>query len=115
MVNTFCWRAFQLAIAIVFCGVCTAGVGADEITMPMARESLLQRLDPTTRAKVLMSLLGLILLGITMIAAVCIGARYVRRTGTTLYKRRAPAPIRHRDIVDQQFEQHENGNTEDPS
>jgi hypothetical protein len=40
---------------------------------------LLQRLDPVTRTKVLMALLGLVLLGITMIACVMIGGRWVRR------------------------------------
>jgi hypothetical protein len=40
---------------------------------------LLQRLDPVTRTKVLMALLGLVLLGITMVACVMIGGRWVRR------------------------------------
>ena len=42
-------------------------------------EPLLERLDPVTRTKVLMALLGLVLLGITMIACVMIGGRWVRR------------------------------------
>lgn len=40
---------------------------------------LLERLDPVTRTKLLMALLGLVLLGITMIACVMIGGRWVRR------------------------------------
>ncbi len=102
MVNSSCWRAFQFVTTVAFCGVCTGALRAEEALMPTPKKSLLQQLDPTTRAKVLMALLGLILLGITLIAVVCIGARYVRRVGTTQFKQRAPAPTSHKDIISQQ-------------
>lgn len=39
----------------------------------------LERLDPPTRARVIMALLGLVLLGVTLVACVMIGGRWVRR------------------------------------
>jgi hypothetical protein len=39
----------------------------------------LERLDPVTRARALMALLGLVLLGVTLVACVMIGGRWVRR------------------------------------
>lgn len=45
---------------------------------PLAEAGLL-RLDPPTRARVLMALLAIILVGIFLLAAVLIGARWVRR------------------------------------
>lgn len=44
-----------------------------------AEQSGFERLDPVTRTVVLMALLGLVLLGITLIACVMIGGRWVRR------------------------------------
>lgn len=41
--------------------------------------SVLERLDPPTRAVVLMALLGLVLLGLGMVALTMIGGRWVRR------------------------------------
>jgi len=40
---------------------------------------LIERLPPITRARLLMTLLGLILLGLLMILCIMLGARYVRR------------------------------------
>jgi hypothetical protein len=42
-------------------------------------EPLLMRLDPVSRAKVLMSLLALVLMGIALVAMVWLGARHLRR------------------------------------
>jgi hypothetical protein len=42
-------------------------------------EAGLLRLDPPTRARVLMALLGIILVGMFLLAFVLIGARWVRR------------------------------------
>ncbi len=42
-------------------------------------EAPLKRLDEFTRAKVLLAILGLVLLGVGMIAMVMMGGRYVRR------------------------------------
>lgn len=42
-------------------------------------EPLLVRLDPVSRAKVLMSLLALVLVGIALVATVWLGARHLRR------------------------------------
>lgn len=39
----------------------------------------LERLDPPTRARVVMALLGLVLLAVTLVACVMIGGRWVRR------------------------------------
>lgn len=44
-------------------------------------QQLLRQLDPPRRAMILMALLGLILLGITLVACVMIGARWARRLG----------------------------------
>ena len=42
-------------------------------------EPLLVRLDPANRAKVLMAILGLVVLGGVLVAMIWLGARYVRR------------------------------------
>lgn len=42
-------------------------------------EPVLQLLDPPRRAAVLMAILGLVLLGIVLVACVMIGGRWVRR------------------------------------
>jgi hypothetical protein len=39
----------------------------------------LERLDPVTRARVLMALLGLVILSVALVACVMIGGRWVRR------------------------------------
>jgi len=44
-------------------------------------EPLIDQLDPELRARVLMALLGLVLVGLALIAVVVMGARYVRRLG----------------------------------
>jgi len=45
----------------------------------LAAEPLIERLDPPRRAAVLMAILGLVILGITLVACVMIGGRWVRR------------------------------------
>jgi hypothetical protein len=42
-------------------------------------EALIERLDPPRRAAVLMAILGLVILGLTLVACVMIGGRWVRR------------------------------------
>jgi hypothetical protein len=42
-------------------------------------EPLLMRLDPQRRAKVLMALLGLVLVGVALIVLAFLGGRYLRR------------------------------------
>jgi hypothetical protein len=42
-------------------------------------EPLLMRLDPVSRAKVIMSLLALVLVGIALVAMAWLGARHLRR------------------------------------
>ncbi len=44
-----------------------------------AEEPLVRKLDPVLRAQVLMTLLGLLLLGLCLIVMVLMGGRYVRR------------------------------------
>ena len=44
-----------------------------------ARVSTWERLDPVRRAKLLMALLALLLVGMALMALVMVGARYVRR------------------------------------
>jgi hypothetical protein len=51
-------------------------------------EPLLLRLDPESRAKVVMSLLALILLGLALVAMIWLGARHLRRIAR---KRLGPA------------------------
>jgi len=55
-------------------------------------EPLIRRLDPQTRAKVLATLAGLIILGITMIVLVWLGGRATRRYMGTDAKSRRRAP-----------------------
>jgi hypothetical protein len=42
-------------------------------------EPLIERLDPPRRAAVLMAILGLVLLGLALVACVMIGGRWLRR------------------------------------
>jgi len=44
-------------------------------------EPLLERLDPPRRVAVMMALLGLVLVGLTLVACVMISARWVRHLG----------------------------------
>jgi hypothetical protein len=54
---------------------------------------LLMRLDPAVRAKVLMALLGLVLVGLLLVAMAWLGGRHLRRIA-----RKAPTPpVDHRD------------------
>jgi hypothetical protein len=54
------------------------------------KRMLLMRLDPANRAKVLMSLLALVLVGIGLIALAWLGARRLRRVART---RHAPSSM----------------------
>lgn len=56
--------------------------------------SLLTRLDPATRAKVLMALLGIVLLGVALVAFVVLNGRYFRRIAR---KRWGPTELRQED------------------
>jgi hypothetical protein len=60
-----------------------AAVGRSLLAVDQKAEPLLMRLQPETRAKVLMALLALVLVGIALIALVWIGARYLRRIAHT--------------------------------
>src|SRR3972149_4205649 len=53
-------------------------------------EPLLEQLDPPHRAMVLMAILGLVLLGVLMVACAMLGARWVRREARQRQKRNAP-------------------------
>jgi hypothetical protein len=55
-------------------------------------EPLLVRLDPQRRAKVLMALLGLVLLGALLMAIAALGGRHVLRTART-----RPRPTSHNE------------------
>ncbi len=46
--------------------------------MPFAMQ-LIERLPPVTKARILMALLGIILLGLALILMIVLGGRYVRR------------------------------------
>lgn len=48
------------------------------LAIEKSAEPLLERLDPPRRAAVLMAILGLVLLGLALVACVMIGARWVR-------------------------------------
>jgi hypothetical protein len=52
--------------------------GVDVILL-VARQTMLERLDPPTRARVLMALLGLVILGFGMMLLAWLGARFARR------------------------------------
>jgi len=52
---------------------------AGDIALLLARQTMLEKLDPPTRAKVLMALLGLIILGFGMMLLAWLGARFARR------------------------------------
>jgi len=57
------------------------------------KRMLLMRLDPANRAKVLMSLLALVLVGVALVAFAWLGARRLRRIART----RHPASSPHED------------------
>jgi hypothetical protein len=49
------------------------------ILAQVAEKAPLERLDPPTRAAVIMTVFGLVLLGLALVAGAMIGARWVRR------------------------------------
>jgi hypothetical protein len=52
--------------------------GVDIVSL-VGRQTMLEKLDPPTRAKVLMALLGLVILGFGMMLLAWLGARFARR------------------------------------
>ena len=48
-----------------------------------ANQKVLRRLPPTQRAKLLMALLALVVLGLGLVALIALGARWYRRTNTS--------------------------------
>ena len=61
---------------------------------PPPRPSLLESLSPVDRTKVVMTLLGLVLLGLTLLAMIWWGGRYMRRM---VRKPLKPIPLREHD------------------
>jgi hypothetical protein len=60
------------------------GVGPNWLSLSLlaaeeAAEPLIEQLDPPRRAAVLMAILGLVLLGLALVACAMIGGRWVRR------------------------------------
>ena len=62
-----------------------------DIALPLARQTMLEKLDPPTRASVLMALLGLVILGFGLMLLAWLGARFARRY------RQGPTPRRPRE------------------
>ena len=60
---------------------CSRGRSAGQVLADAEQKTqpLLVRLDPESRAKVLMSLLALVLVGVALVAMVWLGARRLRR------------------------------------
>jgi hypothetical protein len=48
-----------------------------------ANQPILRRLPPTQRAKLLMALLALVVLGLALVALIALGARWYRRTNSS--------------------------------
>ncbi|MDZ4819100.1 MAG: hypothetical protein SGJ20_09030 [Planctomycetota bacterium] len=67
-------------------------LGAD--LLGQADQTLLQRLGDVGRAKVMMALLGLVLIGITLVVGIYLGGRWARRIARTR------VPVRLRDQSD---------------
>lgn len=63
---------FAVPLWVVFCGLARAEEKSGRI---------LERLDGPTRAKLLMALLALVIIGLALIALAMWGGRYVRRIG----------------------------------
>lgn len=57
----------------------TEAIVRPAVLLGEATEPVLERLDPPRRAAVVMALLGLVLLGLLLVACVMIGAHWVRR------------------------------------
>jgi hypothetical protein len=68
--------------------------------LPLAEgQMLIERLHPVLRARVLLALLALIVLGMGLIALTLLGARFVRRYGGICKRRKEPpqSPEKARD------------------
>jgi hypothetical protein len=59
----------------------------------------LERLDPPTRAAVIMTIFALVLLGLTLVAGIMIGARWVRRMAR--HRPRGSSPTAHAKSISQ--------------
>jgi hypothetical protein len=59
---------------------------------PALVAQLIERLPPVTKAKVLLALLGIVLLGLGMILLIALGARYVRRLSRAQVAPSKPQP-----------------------
>lgn len=59
-------------------GAASSGLALVLLAVEESAEPLIERLDPPRRAAVLMAILGLVLLGLTLVACVMIGGRWVR-------------------------------------
>ncbi len=57
-----------------------------------APQPLIERLDPVTKARVMMALLGLVILALAVVALVLMGGRFVRRLSKTSRPPHAPRP-----------------------
>ena len=68
-----------------------------------AAQPLIERLDPPRRAAVVMALLGIVLTGVTLVACVMIGGRWVRRLARRGVRRTTvgmtPGRERWRDVL----------------
>jgi hypothetical protein len=73
-------------------------LGDMAIVFSAAAQTMLERLDPPTRASVLMALLGLMILGFGLMLLAWLGARFTRRY------RKGRAPARSREGVPQRQE-----------
>jgi hypothetical protein len=68
---------------------------AAAIVLPLAQQTLLDKLDDATRTKVLAALAGLILLGFLMVALVWLGARFTRRYMASPSRHDSPRTTQH--------------------
>lgn len=60
----------------------------DVLALVLAQATITEKLPPPTRAAVLMALLGIVLLGMLIVAFILLGGHWVRRQGSV---RRGPA------------------------
>ena len=75
-----------------------------------SREAIapLEQLDPPSRAVVVMALLGILLLGMFLVAMILLGGRWARRGGENLRQKSTVPPRRAdggRGLIDASFEQ----------
>lgn len=66
-------------VLVSLAGLLPARLGVLAADTPRKAEPLLMRLEPQRRAKVLMAMLALVLLGLLLVAVVVLGGRHVLR------------------------------------